>query len=218
MFYDSFIPKENYNDLEEHYSFEARNILRDTQLRLNSKAQSIYDNSYGENIIVFSLTYDQNKSFQLYSDLLKGRGGILVPKLKNFYYPYKGMFKLPGKSIIDNYNNTVKSVSEEASKYGINRVVIKESLLTNFSTMYDFSKELNTLKTHTVDKTSNSMNPQRREYILNYIKGAIKTFPSNEKLKYTNKVVIIDGPFFEGTKIRLSIQNTHMINIFNPAL
>lgn len=218
MFYDSFIPKENYNDLEEHYSFEARNILRDTQLRLNSKAQSIYDNSYGENIIVFSLTYDQNKSFQLYSDLLKGKGGILVPKLKNFYYPYKGMFKLPGKSIIDNYNNTVKSVSEEASKYGINRIVIKESLLTNFSTMYDFSKELNTLKTHTVDKTSNSMNPQRREYILNYIKGAIKTFPSNEKMKYSNKVVIIDGPFFEGTKIRLNIQNTHMINLFNPGL
>lgn len=218
MFYDSFIPKENYNNLEEHYSFEARNILKDTQLRLNSKAQSIYNNSYGENIILFSLTYDQNKSFQLYSDIIKGKGGLLVPKLKNFYYPYKAIFKLPGKSIIDNYNNTLKSVSEEASKYGINRVVIKESLLTNFSTMYDFSKELNTLKTHTVDKTSNSMNPQRREYILNYIKNIIKTFPSNDKLKYTNKVVFIDGPFFEGTKIRLNIQNTHMINIFNPGL
>lgn len=217
-FYDNFIPERNYNETIEHYSMEARNILKDTRLKINNTSQSLYNNSYGENAILFSLTYDQTKSFQLYSDILKGKGGILVPKLKNFYYPYKAMFKLPGKSIIDNYNNLLKSVSEEASKYGIKHVVTRESLLTNFSTMYDFSKELNTLKQHTIDKTSNSMNIQRREYILNFIKGTIKSFPSGDKIKYFNKIVFIDGPFFEGTNIRLTIMNTHMINQFNPGL
>lgn len=217
-YFDNFIPNGNYNKLEGYYSTEARNLLRDTQLRINNTSQSLYTNSYGENMIIFSLTYDMNKSLQLYSDILRGKGGILVPKLKNFYYPYKGLFKLPGKSIIDNYNNTLKSSTEEGSKFGAKHIVLKESLLTNFSTMYDFSKELNTLKHHTIDKTSNSMNPQRREYILNYIKDKVSSFPTNEKLKFTNKLVFIDGPFFEGTKIRLNIQNTHMINVFNPGL
>lgn len=220
-FYDNFIPKEEDKllSLEESYSFESRNILKDTMLRINNSTQCLYSKSYSENSIVFSLTYDQQKSFQLYSDILRGKGGILIPKLKNYYYPYKGLFKLPGRSIIDNYNNTLKTSSEEGAKFGVKHIVMKESLLTNFSIMYDFSKELNTLKKYTIDKTSNSMTVQRREYILNYIKNIISTFPSNNgKIKYNNKIVFIDGPFFEGTKIRLTIMNSQMINVFNPGL
>lgn len=217
---NTLLPEDNIVSLEDSFSLEARNVLKDSQLRVNQASQGLYTTSVTENKIIFSLTADQRKTFELYADILKGRGGILVPKLKTLYYPYKAIFKLPGKNIIDNYNNTVKTTTEEGSKYGIKRVAVRESLLTNFSIMYDFSKELGTLKKHTIDKTPNSMTLQRRNYILDYIKKKIVDFPEDPsgKIKYTNKVVFIDGPFFEGTKIRLNIQNQMLINIFRPGL
>ena len=218
-FYDIFsASNQSIGRLDDHYSTEARNVLRDTQLRINTTTNSLYSKAYGENVILFSLTTDFNKTLSLYGDIIRGKGGILVPKLKTLYFPYKGLFKLPGKNIIDNYNSLVKITQEEGSKYGVKNVVVRESLLTNFSIMYDFSRELNTLKRYTIDKTSNSMTQVRREYILNLIKSRIKTFPTNTKVKYFNKIVFVEGPFFEGTKIKLNIQNQMMINIFNPAL
>lgn len=217
-FYDNFSFESNQDSLQDSYSFEARNILKDSQLRINTTSNSIYTKAYGENIIIFSLTTDFRKSLNLFGDLIRGKGGLLIPKLKNLYFPYKGIFKLPGKSIIDNYNSLLKETQEEGIKFGIKNIFVRETLLTNFSTMYDLSRELNTLKKYTVDKTMNSMTIQRREYILNLIKDRITKFPSNPKLKFSNKVVFIEGPFFEGTKIKLTIQNNMMLNIFNPGL
>lgn len=207
---------ESINTLDNKYSTEARNILKDSQLRINSKSEALYTNSITENMILFSLTTNQQDSLELFNRLKLRKGGLIVSKLKNFYAPRNLILKLPGRSIIKMFKKN--DIIEKAKPYGISTILNTPSLLTNFSTMYDFSLELESIKVATVGKAPNSLNPKMRDEIRKFIKNRIVNFPDNEKVTYANKVVIIPGPFFKGTNIRLTMMNKDLLNRFSPFL
>ncbi|MGL5316975.1 MAG: hypothetical protein ACRC92_27195 [Peptostreptococcaceae bacterium] len=203
--------------LENMYSVEARNILKDSQIRINNRPEFVANSTFTENVALFSTCITQEDSLNLFKNIFSRRGGILVSKLKSFYFPKKLLIKLPAKNIMGNQNAKYQRLMKIKKNYGISNVIVDPNNLTNNSVMYDLSGELGIMKLNTLDRGI-TMQVKIRHTILEYIKSKIVEFPPATNDKFHNKVVIFEGPFFVGTKIRLTLTDVLLKDVFKPHL
>ena len=207
-FYGSF---DNIDILKSpKIGMEARNVINDKFIRLNSSSIYVADKSVSEPVLIYALTEKSEDTLNLFKKLSRKQSNFICNRLKIFYIPRILRVKLPSKTAIANYSTELTRLKKVAKEYNIVTVVNMEDRIKQDSVMIDMSYIYQMIYKETIGKKY-TMNKKIRDTILNVYKTEFEKYPH-----YQNKVVYIKAPILTGTPIKLNIMDSQMLKFFKP--
>ena len=196
----------------EEIGLEGRNVLIDRTIRINDANIYVGEKSRTENSLIFSFEKTQEDSLKLYQRLKNGSSKLETYRLYMYYMPRQLRIQLPNKKVIKNYTREYSETMSKKKNYDIQTVINTQERIKNGSCLYDMSFFVNAIKSETIGRGVKMMK-KFRGAALELIKEEILLHP-----EYINKILYFRGPFFKGTKIKLSIQDAQMLNVFSVPL
>lgn len=206
-FYGSF---DNLPLSNEKIGMEARNVINDKFIRLNSSSIYVAEQSVSEPVLIYALTEKNEDTLNLFKKLSKKQSNFICNRLKIFYIPRILRIKLPNKTAIGNYSMELTRLKKIAKENNIVSVVNMEDRIKQDSVMIDMSYIFQMINKETIGRKY-TMNKKIRETILNVYKTEFEKYPH-----YRNKVIYVKAPVLTGTPIKLNIMDSQMLKFFRP--
>lgn len=206
-FYESF---DNMPLSKIEIGMEARNVINDKFIRLNSSSIYVAEKSVSEPVLIYALTEKNEDTLNLFKKLSKRNHNFICNRLKIFYIPRILKLRLPNKTAIGNYSQEITRLRKIAKEYNIVATVNMEDRIKQDSVMIDMSYVYNLIYKETIGRKY-TMNKKIRETVLNIYKSEFEKYPH-----YKNKVIYVKAPILSGTSIKLNIMDSQMLRIFKP--
>ncbi len=206
-FYGSF---DNLPLSKDKIGMEARNVINDKFIRLNSSSIYVADKSVSEPVLIYALTEKNEDTLNLFKKLSKKQSNFICNRLKIFYIPRILRIKLPNKTTIGNYSTELTRLKKVAKENNIVTVVNMEDRIKQDSVMIDMSYIYQIIHKETIGRKY-TMNKKIRETVLNVYKSEFEKYPH-----YRNKIIYVKAPILTGTPIKLNIMDSQMLKFFKP--
>ena len=206
-FYGSF---DNLPLSKDKIGMEARNVINDKFIRLNSSSIYVADKSVSEPVLIYALTEKNEDTLNLFKKLSKKQSNFICNRLKIFYIPRILRIKLPNKTAIGNYSTELTRLKKVAKENNIVTVVNMEDRIKQDSVMIDMSYIYQIIHKETIGRKY-TMNKKIRETVLNVYKSEFEKYPH-----YRNKIIYVKSPILTGTPIKLNIMDSQMLKFFKP--